>query len=289
MSSGPNAPENVEASLTNWSPYEVPKVVWGLIEPYFEDKYKIEVAKSYPKVPVKKPTVCWRTFDRTPGPPGKSQAQGTGPSYAYYKDRDASGRIIEIHEQRHRTVYEYAVFADSNEVVDRLAWDMEQAILQATGVLQQRVPGFTLAFMQQVGDGSMIWRQQDDLIVRTLRFIANVPVRYERPVQELRYVAINTSIGREFTNTGRITRTSSSTSFYVPVATGERVVGILAVFRYENSRLVPLEQGVDYKVKTDSDNLLYIEWNDDYGVTPAVDSEFRVDYELAKLVKSSIT
>lgn len=85
-----------------------------------------------------------------------------------------------------------------------------------------------------------------------------------------------------------LSRTSSEKVFYIDVDTGQKVSNIRNV--YLKSGTYPysweaLAGGIDFYTKKDTDQVLYLEWNDEYGKTPSIGQNFRIDYDLVHLVK----
>lgn len=276
-------PEQIEDSLSDFNPYDVPNMIWELIEPYFE-RYKVEITDSYPTKNVTRPTITWAVIKRTPGREG-SKIHGKGSNFAKFLKVTSEGYVHERHIQQQQILIEYTIFATSTSQVEKIAWDLERAVLETVGVLQERLEGFQLVFDQQTPDSSMLWRQQDELIKRTIRFSALVPVPYTLLVPELRFIEIVESWGRLAVDNTVLTRNSSDKKYYITVDDGQRVVNISQIYLEANDGWKALELGTDFNLRKDSNQLLYIEWNDDFGKVPTVGQEFRVDYEITQLVK----
>jgi len=262
---------------SNISPYDIPKKIWSKIEEYFITKYGVEVSNAYPQKAVNKPTIVWRIFRRIPGGGKDNIAQARGASFYRYVGNSDTGYQFEEHMQQQRVVYEFAVFGTSSEEVEEIAWNLENAILQVVSVVQSEVLGFSMVFSEQVGDSTLMWKNQDELMVRTLRFEAVVPIKYIHAVPQLRMIEQEARLG-SLADSKIIVRSNATSKLYVPVDVGKRVVDITRIVRQVTS--TPTVKDVDYKIKYDDDNVAYIEWTDN-GVGPSVGEQFRVDYILA--------
>ncbi len=160
-----------------------------------------------------------------------------------------------------------------------LAWDFENAILIAAGKVQEEYPSFTMTFSEQLGDGNMSWENQDDLNVRTIRFECTISIMYTRMIPEIRRVEKYQGTG--FSNLElTMTRLDDTSISYIPTD-GKKVLKIHAVALFDPVNYYDnLVKGVDYEVKTDSEQVAYIEWNVLSGKIPAPGQEFRVKYSL---------
>lgn len=285
-SSNPNLLEDTQVEV---NPYEITDKIWNLIEPYFTDKYNVRLTEAFPMEPVDRPTIVALIQKRTPGREG-SKIHGKGHNFVRFLKKTPDGYLHELHVQQQELTIEYSVYANSTAEVKRIAWDLERAVLETVGILQKQIEGFQLTFDQQTLDSSMLWRQQDELIKRTIRFKALLPVQFTQTVPELRYIEIIDSWGPATVSGAVFTRSSSEKAFYISVRDGQRVVNVQNVFVKNTSYpydWITLIKGTDVLIRRDSNNTVYFEWNDDYGKTPAIGDQFKVDYDLAQLVKGS--
>jgi hypothetical protein len=285
-SSNPNLLEDTQVEV---NPYEITDKIWNLIEPYFTDKYNVRLTEAFPTESVDRPTIVALIQKRTPGREG-SKIHGKGHNFVRFLKKTPDGYLHELHVQQQELTIEYSVYANSTAEVKRIAWDLERAVLETVGILQKQIEGFQLTFDQQTLDSSMLWRQQDELIKRTIRFKALLPVQFTQTVPELRYIEIIDSWGPATVSGAVFTRSSSEKAFYISVRDGQRVVNVQNVFVKNTSYpydWITLIKGTDVLIRRDSNNTVYFEWNDDYGKTPAIGDQFKVDYDLAQLVKGS--
>lgn len=282
-------PSRLEDTQVEVNPYELTDKIWEHIAEYFESKYDVELAESYPSSKVTKPTIVAFIVKRTPGREG-SKINGKGSNFAKFLKKSPDGYVHELHVQQQELIIEYSVYATSSAEVKRLAWDLERAVLETVGILQNQIEGFQMFLELQTVDSSVLWKQQDELVKRSIRFKALLPVQFTKLVPELRYIDIIETWGTVCTSGTVFTRSSSEKTFNISVDTGQRVTGVRNA--YLKSQTYPyqweaLELNTDYFLKRDKDNLVYIEWNDEYGRVPSVGTEFRLDYDLAQLVKGS--
>lgn len=282
MASNPIVPEDSKANI---SPYRIPKLIWSLVEEYFENKYKVAISDAYPTSRVERPTIVWRIFRRTPGGGKTGVAQARGASYKGVYDRDAEGNLAAIKQQHQKILLDFMVYGVNTQEVEDIAWDLENAVLETEGEIQKIFGGgFSLHFSEQIQDTSMSWRQQDDLVVRTVRFEVLFQINYSTTLIGLKSVVFTQLQGRELLTSQNFTRSSASTTFYIPVDSNKRVLSILVIYIVDGTRRMPLQMKVDYNVLPDANGIYYIEWIDDYGRTPNVGDTFYVDYEIAPLV-----
>lgn len=271
-------PDDTQSSIT---PRTVLTLLWQAMEPYFS-KYRLKYVGAWGNTPVEGPCIIWGVHSRVPGN-AKGVAQSRGPTHSQMKEAGADGLVGEELLQYHTVVYEYRVIGSSTEEANEMSWDLENFIRIAGGSVAEAVPGFTIHFQEELGERNMGRSAQDDMLVRTLRFIAQVPIKYDRYHYVLRQIQHHVMVGRVQKIGGRVTRTSSSTRYDIPVDGGQRVNRVLAVYKFNaDNTTTHLHAGVDYTVELDPDTLtLYIQWDDDYGTPPSVDQDFRVDYMLS--------
>ena len=282
-------PTSVEDSKVDVNPYEITDLIWDLISPYFVSKYKVDYRESYPSKEVTRATIVSLINKRTPGREG-SKIHGKGENFLKFLQTTTDGFVQEVYVQQQEIFLEYIVFSTSTAEVKRIAWDLEQAILETVGVLQAKIEGFQLHFEQQMQDSSMLLRQQDEMIKRSIKFRALLPIKYVRLVPELRFIEVLDSWGSISISSSGLSRDSSEKNYYIPVQTGQRVNAIKNVFLKSDTypfEWEPLILNTDYYVKRDSDHIRYIQWNDTYGRVPLVGQEFKVFYEITQIMKSS--
>lgn len=282
-------PNQLEDTQVDVNPYEITDKIWALLEGYFEQKYNAELTELFPSKPVTRPTIVCNIVRRTPGREG-SRIHGKGHNFVKFLKKDINGYIHELHVQQQEVIIEYSVFSPSTAEVKKLAWDLERAVLETVGILQQTIEGFQMYFEQQIVDSSMLWRQQDELVRRTIRFKALIPVKFTKLVPELRFIDLNQYWGSFPFRNETFVRDSSSKTYYVTPSSGQVVSNIDCVFVKDTAypyEWIPLVYNTDYVVKKDSSQIAYIEWNDDFGRVPSVGETFRIDYDVMQLVKSS--
>jgi len=277
-------PNSIDDSQAEVNPYEIPDLIWGLIEEQFKTEYSVDITESFPNEVVSKPTIVVTVLRRTPGKEG-SKLTGKGANYAKYIKTTPEGLVHEAYIQYQQMIIEYSIYAITTAEVKRIAWDLERAVLETVGILQQQIEGFQMHFDQQTADSSLFYRQQDELVKRTIRFSVLVPVKLVRLKKETRSIEVNTRMGRQpVINSSHIRETSEKA--YKEISDTGYVSCISNVFLEKDNEWVQLKNGTDYYVRRNTNGSVYIEWNDDFGNVPSVGDEFRIDYELSIRIES---
>lgn len=271
---------------TNTSPYAIPERFWEIIRTYFIEHYNCHFTEEFPKHNVDRATIAWRILRRWPGGGGENVATARGPTHAKYVKAVEQGYVVEHTQQQQKIIYEYGIFGTSSAQVNEIAWDFENAILEAVGIIQGEIPGFQFSFDEQIGDTAYQWRQQEELMVRTLRFIALVPIRRKGLRKTIEYVKKTVLMGR-MSAYKQLKRNTASSSLYIPLQSNQKLTNVFMISLYVTGGTKPLLQDVDYALKTDENQNLYIEWNSN-GVNPAVGETFKVDYEFAPIVQTNV-
>lgn len=279
-------PQDVEDSQVEVNPYQLTDMIWDLISPYFQSKYDVELTEAFPATEVTKPTIVSLITKRVPGMQN-SKRHGRGHNFVKFLGTSIDGYVHELWVQTQEITIEYMVYATSTAEVKNIAWDLERAVLECVGVLQEKIEGFQLSFEQQTVDSSMLWRKQDELIKRSIRFKADLPVKIVKLVPETRTIDIIEGWSMAASSLV-INRDSSSQYYDLPLADNKRVIKITHVFVKEETdpfAWTPLVVGTDYFIRTKDDNTLYLEWNDEYGKVPSMGDEFRIDYHLSHQIR----
>lgn len=273
-------PDDSQSSIT---PRSVLTLLWQKMAPYFS-KYQLKFAGAWSNTPLAGPSIVWGIHSRVPGN-AKGVAQSRGPTHSKMRDAGEDGLVAEELMQYHTVVYEYKIVGSSTDEANEISWDLENFIRIAAGSVAEELPGFTINFQEELGERNMTRNAQDDALVRVLRFIAQVPVKYDRYHYVLRQIQHKIYMGRVQVTGGRVTRTDASTRYDVPVDGGQRVNRILAVYKFNSDNTTThLHESIDFSVKVDPDTkVLYIQWDDDFGTPPSVGQDFRVDYMLSYL------
>jgi hypothetical protein len=277
-------PQNLDDTQASLNPYSVPAKIWNHLEEYFKTKYNVEYVDAYPQQQVIRPTITWGTAQRNPGS-NDGKAHSRGENFTSFLPNTPDGLSVEVYTQQHTAIYEFIVFAISTAQTEQIAWDLERAIVETTGIIQAECPGFQLVFEQQSADSSMLWRQSDDMIKRTIRFKGIIPVRFTRLVPEMRFIQFQERWGST-TTYGEFIRGSSESIQYIPTDVTVQVTNISRVYILSNNSWVPLEISKDYILRKDSNQITYLEWQDKYGRTPSVGTQWAADYEIAAFIGS---
>lgn len=269
----PQAPEDTKRDL---SPYDVPRMLWELIQPGLE-KYGVQLAEYKPQTISAGPTVVYRVRNRRPGN-DKGTAHRRGPSMEYLGAATDDNQIPEHMFQMHTVWYDFSIYGESQRLIETIAWDLETSVVYAEQILRQQIPGFALVFNEQPMADSLMRSGQDDILVLTLIFEAQVPIRYTRHWEKLRQLRQVSKIGQRFQTSGRLTRTTDSDQYYVEQVPGQLMLDVLNIYTFSTSGTKQLIlRDSDYTVARDSNDILYIVWDSD-GLAPAVGSDFVVEY-----------
>lgn len=281
-------PQTMRDNFTDLNPYEVPKKFWDIISPYFEGKYKVSLAESFPMERVERPTIVWRTFSRTRFATKGSKGGRLDRTYHSVIDHTDQGELVVRGFQFQTVYYDWIVFATSPQEADQIAWDLENALIQTTNILASSFSGFDMWFERQLGDVNLLWRQQDELLVRHLRFIARVPIKTTQIIPELKMITIKQHYGTFRRSAELYTRDASAgLYFHVPLPSSQLVHRILLITIPTSGTYKPLVEDIDYSVLFGPYGDQYVKWNDEYGAPPAVGQEFLVDYLYHPLVTTT--
>lgn len=266
-------------SLSSISPYDLPVVIWSLIQENFA-QFNVEVSESYPTKEVTGNKIAWRIVRRSVGTGPTGRKQATKAQLTNWLETTPDGTLYAEYTQEHLVDFEFAVFSYSSAEADKIAWLLEKMILLCEGALKRNDPGFTLCFAQQTVDLNLQERHEDDVIARYIRFTATVPVREQRSEVELRFISKYIVAGDE-PQCVVFQRASTNTKFYIPVINDQVITQINGVFILTGGVRL-LKPGIDYCVKMDSNSIRYIDWNDGKGATPNVGDSFKVLYTIGK-------
>ena len=264
----------LETTQSTLDPYSVPRKLWETIGPIFTKKFKVDVSETFPQDRVENTTIVWDIHSRKPGQEGKRQS--TGASFTSNRRSTEDGKGIEEYTEIFTIYYDFYVFAQSSVEADRVIWALEKALNYGKVVLKTMDPGLVFKFDEQVPDTSFIWRTQDELVVRGIRYYCVLPVRTPKTFQLLSAINLYTIFG-PISKQISATRSSTSTRYDPPALTNERVLGIAGISLYLNNEEVFLLLDTDYWVKRDNDTgSVYVEWNDELGRPPNVAEQFNV-------------
>lgn len=266
----------LESTQTSLDPYSVPRKLWEVLEPILKNKFQVEMSETFPQDRVAGNVVVWDIHSRRPGVDGKRQQ--TGASYTNTRGSTQDGKGIEEYTQTYTIFYDFFVFSQSSIEADRIIWTLEQCLNYGRVLLRSVDPGITFTFEEQVPDTSFIWRTQDELIVRGIRYRCTLPVRSPKAFQLLSSIQLFSVFG-PIQKVVKDIRSSTSVRYDPPIQTNEYVLGVVGVSLYLNNEEVFLLLDTDYWVKRDSDTTsVYVEWNDELGRPPQVNEQFTIYY-----------
>lgn len=265
--------------LVDVNPYRLPSIIWELVSPYMR-KYDVQFSEKAPREQVGKPLVTWKIIRRIPGT-GERRGHSTGPSFSYKTGRTSQNFNLEAHRADYRIWLEYQVYGNSSTEIDDIAWDLENAVRETSGTLESKIPGFKLKFSEQSTD-QILKNTPAELSVRTLLFEVHLPVTYIRQIKALKEVQIEMLAGRAVYTDTAFTRDSPNDTYDIEVGDYKYVVQIWLITLTRNSEVVRLKPGTDYTIEfAEGAPRVFIRWNDENGLTPAVGEEFRVSYSVS--------
>lgn len=276
----------LDSTQTSLEPYSVPRKLWEIIGPVFKTKFNVEMSETFPQERITTTTIVWNIHSRRPGVEGKRQQRGSSFTNSVRSTEDGKG--IDEYTQYYDIYYDFFVFAQSSVEADRISWALEQALDYGKVVLRSIDPGITFTFEEQVPDTSFIYRTQDELIMRGIRYRCTLPVRTPKTFQLLESINLYMIYGPT-TKVSRTSRSSTSTRYSPPTGSNEYVLGITGISLYLNNEEVFLLLDTDYWIKRDHETgSVYVEWNDELGRPPAINEQFTVYYTTGDKVLQKI-
>lgn len=258
------------------NPYEIGEKIWEVIRDNFQ-QYNVEVTQAYPSTPLRSNTITWRILRRIPGTGQDRKFESTGMQPSLIHGKTSDGMIIKEFSQTFQTLIEFGVFSTSNKEADLIAWELEKQVVSCKSIFQKEDNHFQIVFDSQVGDDSLQWRNQDDIITRFLRFNVVNPSRFIVLEKELRKVEID-FFTKTFAKEIVETRLSDS-SQHILSYEGYRLSSIQYIQIYKNNQWVMAKPGIDYKYSLSPplEDKLVITWNES-GLVPQLNEKFKVSF-----------
>lgn len=266
------------SEISNINPLRIPELIWEYVRPYLE-KYKVNFYAFGPSVEMTQPTIVWRIRRRVPGDKNRLRT-----SPRYLDERKTSDNVVEeIWQTKYTAIVEFMLYADSSSVLDDLAWDFENAVMETEGPIQSRYTGFHINFLAQEID-TFENERKPEFEKRILKFEVIIPVLYRKAFREIRNIQLElwgkhlAYLDAEFIYSGGL-RTdfslSSTQKIYKVIEIKRNIPGIGDII---------LQHGIDYLLKTDDSNgAVYIEWLE-YGSVPEVDEAFWITYMISNII-----
>ncbi len=266
---------NQQKLYENNNPYEIGERIWATIKDNFK-AYKVEVSQSFPTSPVKQNLIAWRILNRTPGTGKDNQFQAKGKQASGYLGKTEDGLVLEEYTQTMQIDLQFGVFSSSSAEANRIAWDLEQAVINSRYYLQSADSQIQIVFQRQSAQDTYQFRNQDDLIAQYITFRVVLPIRSIDAKPEIRQIELAFRDGMHLAKKEQ-TRNSSSETFLIS-ANGQPIDGVSAVSIYKNSKWVPIKNNVDYKIerKPNSEDVL-LTWIPT-GLNPQIGEQFRVEF-----------
>lgn len=265
--------------ITDVNPYRLPSIIWELVSPYMR-KYDVQFSEKAPREQVGKPLITWKIIRRVPGTRERG-GKSTGPTFSHRLNRTSENFNVEAYQADFRIWLEYTVYGNSSTEIDDIAWDLENAVRDTSGTLESNIPGFKLKFSEQSTD-QLLKNTPPELSVRTLLFEVHLPVTYTRQIRALKEIQLEMLAGRAVYQDAAFTRDSPNDSYDIDVGDYKYVVQIWLITITRSGEVIRLKPGTDYTIEfAEGAPRVFIRWNDESGLTPAVEEEFRVSYSVS--------
>lgn len=273
-----------EDNLGSVNPYKVPEVIWSFVEEYFTNKYDVNFSSAYPKDQIERPTIVWKVKNRRPttGSGGKGGIRNaTGRGFNRFVQSDLSGYLTEEITQYFDLEVQFSVFANSSAIADEIAWDLENAIYEALGPVQNAIPGFNMAFSQQLDDDKF----GNDLVVRTLIYRVIMTVKFPFTTKKLDSIVVNTTVPSQVLVI-ELSRDSSALELNLTTKTGYIINTVTAIL-YPSTSQKPLLYNVDYIISKKNDGTVILKWLEN-GKIPEIGEKFKVVVATASSIGTKV-
>ena len=265
--------ENKRKLFENNNPYEIGERIWAVIKDNFQ-LYNVVVTQSFPSQPVQQNTVAWRIINRTPGTGKDNLHQSRGKQSTGYLGKTDDGIVLEETTQTMQIDLQFGVFSNSSAEANKIAWDLEQAVINSRYHLQDDDSQIQIVFKRQSSQDTYQFRNQDDLIAQYITFGVVLPCRFIDAKPEIRQVDLAFHDGLTMVNLN-FTRSTSADTINIS-ANGLPIDDINLVSIYKNGNWLKLKPKTDYKLarKTNS-NDISLTWIST-GLNPEIGDQFKV-------------
>ena len=266
--------ENKRKLFENNNPYEIGERIWTIIQSNFA-AYKVQVAQSFPTKPVTQNIISWRILQRTPGTGQNNQFQSTGKQSSAYLGTTSDGLYLEEKTQTFQIDLQYGVFGNSSIEVNKIAWDLEQAVLNSKYFLQGDDSQIQVKFLRQSATDNFQIENQDEIITQYLVFRVVLPARFIDAKPEIRQFDL---VFRDKLQWHAfIQERGSSSDTFIANMNNLPIEAITQVSIYRNSNWIKLKEKVDFTLarKTNSNDIV-LTWLST-GLNPTVGETFKVE------------
>jgi hypothetical protein len=259
----------------NNNPYEVGERIWEVIKDNF-NKYKVVVTQSFPTAPVTQNTISWRIQSRTPGTGEDNQHQSRGAQPTSWLGTTADGIYLSELTQTMQIDLQFGVFGSSSSEVNKIAWDLEQAVINSKYELQKDDSQIQVVFQRRSAQDTFQMRNLDDLSTQFITFRVVLPIRYIDAKPEIRKIQLAFRDGLRLTS--KTQNRSSSTETFSISHNGLPLEAITQVSIYKNSNWIKLTKKVDYTLtRKEKSTEIILTWVTS-GLNPAIGETFKVEY-----------
>lgn len=252
----------------------VPKEIWKLLEPWHSTR-KVNFTQAFPRERVDGSTIVWRMISRFPG---KENSETRKPRLRTSIKRNS--QLINYDAQWQTITYQFDILDVSNDAVDILAEEWDSVVQKTVPFLMEKGVEHFL-FSQQLQDETLQWARQDELHVRSFRYLCILPYYYVNTKQAIRDIYLNTKQDL-IHECVPITRGSGTYDVY-PDSDVDVVLSVHQLIGDDKQLFTP---NVDYRVLQQTDSSCQLLWLQ-YGAQPETDEVYFV--EVNRFRKSETT
>lgn len=243
----------------------VPEEIWRVLE-HWHSSRKISFTSAFPRERVDGPTIVWKLISRLPG---KELVETRKPRLRTQIKNNTN--ITDYLAQWMTITYQFDVLDVSAEAVNILAEDWDSAVLSTIPFLKEKgVENFY--FTQQLQDDTLQWVRQDELQVRSFRYMCILPYYYVNTKKAIRDILIRTNSDPQ-SETVAITRGSGTYDEY-PELNVDIIYTVYQPLTEGDKKI--FAKGIDYRIQPQQDGSCQLLWLQ-YGAQPAEGETYYVD------------
>lgn len=266
--------DNKRKLFENNNPYEIGERIWSVIQNNFA-AYKVQTSQSFPTKPVTQNTISWRILQRTPGTGQNNQFQSTGKQPSGYLGTTSDGLYLEEKTQTFQIDLQYGVFGNSSIEVNKIAWDLEQAVLNSKHFLQADDSQIQVKFLRQSATDNFQIQNQDELVTQYLVFRIVLPARFIDAKPEIRQVDL--AFRDQIQWHAFVQERGSSVNTFLISKNNLPIDAVTQVSIYRNSNWLKLKDKVDFTLaRKPNSNDIVLTWLAT-GINPSIGETFKVE------------
>lgn len=266
--------DNKRKLFENNNPYEIGERIWNVIQSNFT-AYNVQVAQSFPTKPVTQNTISWRILQRTAGTGENNQFQSTGKQPSGYLGTTSDGIYLEEVTQTYQIDLQFGVFGNSSIEVNKIAWDLEQAVLSSKAFLQLDDSQIQVKFLRQSATDNFQVQNQDEIVTQYLVFRIVLPARFIDAKPEIRQIDLAFRMKLQWH--AFIQERNSTVNTFIVNINNLPIDAINQVSIYRNSNWIKLKEKVDFTLaRKSTSNDIVLTWLST-GLNPIVGETFKVE------------